>query len=78
MEFEEAVKTMKKGLKIRRKTWKEDSHWRLNKNGQLIDSESNILNDWEVVYDELSDREEKELRRLLKKKYQKELNEGIR
>lgn len=57
MNFLEAVRLMKQGKKIRRKTWADKSAWHIE-GDNLFSNEGQIINDWESAEDKktLSDK----------------------
>lgn len=48
MNIKGAIKRLKSGKKIRRKTWQEGHFWRLDIKGNLCERGGKILDDWEI------------------------------
>lgn len=70
MDIAEAMKALKEGKKVRRKFWKPDFYYYLDKNGMLIDSNNQLAiipidfiavnaKDWEIYKEPILDKEEK-------------------
>lgn len=51
MNFENAIKCLKMGKKVRRKRWIEGHHWVYGE-GEIFDSNGTLLNDWEELKDD--------------------------